>query len=66
MSEIVTKRGQVVVPQWVVKRLRLKPGRAVDFIFDADGRAIIVKADNAAQIGRALYTAPRDQLVIAH
>jgi bifunctional DNA-binding transcriptional regulator/antitoxin component of YhaV-PrlF toxin-antitoxin module len=45
MSEIVTGRGLVAVPQWVLKRLRLKPGSAVDFIFDADGRAVMVKVD---------------------
>jgi len=45
MGEIVNSRGQVAVPQWVLKRLRLKPGSAVDFIFDADGRAVMVKVD---------------------
>jgi AbrB family looped-hinge helix DNA binding protein len=45
MSEIVTSRGQVAVPQRVLKRLRLKPGSVVDFMFDDDGRVAMVKVD---------------------
>ena len=50
MSEIVTSRGQVSVPQWVLKRLQLKPGSAVDFIFDADGRAVMVNKRRARMV----------------
>jgi bifunctional DNA-binding transcriptional regulator/antitoxin component of YhaV-PrlF toxin-antitoxin module len=50
MCEIVSGRGQVAVPQRVLKRLRLKPGSVVDFIFDADGRSVMVKANKRRKL----------------
>lgn len=41
----VTSKGQVTIPKAVRVRLGIKPGSAVDFQLDPDGRVVLVKFD---------------------
>ena len=43
MPTLVTSKGQVTIPKPVRDRLGIKPGNAVDFQLDADGRVSLVK-----------------------
>jgi AbrB family looped-hinge helix DNA binding protein len=41
MSTTVTSKGQVTIPKRIRDVLGVKPGSAVDFILDKDGRVIV-------------------------
>lgn len=42
MATILTTKGQVTIPKPVRDRLGLKPGSAVEFRLDPDGRVVLV------------------------
>jgi AbrB family looped-hinge helix DNA binding protein len=44
MSTTITSKGQVTIPKAVRDRLNLRPGNAVDYELDQDGRVVIKKA----------------------
>jgi AbrB family looped-hinge helix DNA binding protein len=44
MSTLVTRKGQVTIPKRVRDFLDIKPGTAVDFALDADGRVVLTRA----------------------
>jgi len=43
MSTLVTSKGQVTIPKKVRDHLGIRPGTAVDFEADPDGRVMLVK-----------------------
>ncbi|PZN98608.1 MAG: AbrB family transcriptional regulator [Hyphomicrobiales bacterium] len=43
MATTVTSKGQVTIPKPVRDRLGIKPGSAVDFRMEADGRVVLLK-----------------------
>ena len=44
MSTLVTRKGQVTIPKRVRDFLDIKPGTAVEFELDADGRIVLTTA----------------------
>ncbi|MEZ2408728.1 AbrB family looped-hinge helix DNA binding protein [Bosea sp. OAE752] len=44
MATTVTSKGQVTIPKAVRDRLGIKPGNAVDFRVEPDGRVVLLKA----------------------
>jgi len=44
MSTLVTSKGQVTIPKKIRDHLGIRPGTAVDFRPEADGRVMLVKA----------------------
>ena len=47
MATTVTSKGQVTIPKPVRDRLGIKPGSAVDFRMEADGRVVLLKVDGS-------------------
>lgn len=47
MATTVTSKGQVTIPKPVRDRLGIKPGSAVDFRMDADGKVVLLKVGGA-------------------
>jgi antitoxin PrlF len=45
MATLVTSKGQVTIPKAVRDLLGIKPGSAVSFELDQDGRVVVSKAD---------------------
>ena len=45
MATTVTSKGQVTIPKPVRDRLGIKPGSAVDFRMDDDGKVVLLKVD---------------------
>ncbi|WP_108046621.1 AbrB/MazE/SpoVT family DNA-binding domain-containing protein [Bosea sp. 124] len=45
MATTVTSKGQVTIPKPVRDRLGIKPGSAVDFRMEADGKVVLLKVD---------------------
>ena len=44
MATTVTSKGQVTIPKAVRDRLGIKPGNAVDFRVEPDGKVVLLKA----------------------
>ena len=55
MSVRITSKGQVTIPKRVRDRLNIKPGAAVEFKLDSDGRVVLVKAARKARVGRTAF-----------
>jgi len=49
MATTVTSKGQVTIPKPVRDRLGIKPGSAVEFRMDADGRIVLLNAEGTAR-----------------
>ena len=49
MSTVVTSKGQVTIPKKVREYLGIKPGTAVAFELEEDGRVVVRKLGNAAR-----------------
>jgi AbrB family looped-hinge helix DNA binding protein len=47
MATTVTSKGQVTIPKPVRDRLGIKPGNAVDFRMDPDGRVVLLKVEGS-------------------
>jgi len=47
MATTVTSKGQVTIPKPVRDRLGIRPGSAVDFRMDADGRVVLLKVEGS-------------------
>lgn len=45
MATTVTSKGQVTIPKAVRDKLGIKPGNAVDFRMEPDGRVVLLKAE---------------------
>ena len=45
MATTVTSKGQVTIPKAVRDRLGIKPGHAVDFRVEPDGKVVLLKAN---------------------
>lgn len=43
MATTVTSKGQVTIPKAVRDRLGIKPGNAVDFRVEPDGKVVLLK-----------------------
>ncbi|WP_336810723.1 AbrB/MazE/SpoVT family DNA-binding domain-containing protein [Bosea sp. MMO-172] len=43
MATTVTSKGQVTIPKAVRDRLGIKPGHAVDFRVEPDGKVVLLK-----------------------
>lgn len=43
MATTVTSKGQVTIPKVVRDRLGIKPGNAVDFRMEPDGKVVLLK-----------------------
>lgn len=52
MPTTVTIKGQVTIPKAVRDRLGIKPGNAVAFELDADGRVVLVKVGGGHAVSR--------------
>jgi antitoxin PrlF len=52
MNSIVTRKGQITVPQWVRDRLDIGPGSEIAFERIADGRIVLVKVEHKAEPSR--------------
>jgi AbrB family looped-hinge helix DNA binding protein len=52
MATTVTSKGQVTIPKAVRDRLGIKPGNAVDFQVEADGKVILLKVKGDASRSR--------------
>lgn len=48
MATTVTSKGQVTIPKPVRDRLGIKPGNAVDFRMDPDGRVVLLKVEGSS------------------
>lgn len=48
----VTVKGQVTIPKAVRDRLGIRPGSAVSFEMEADGRVVLTKADQKRNSSR--------------
>ena len=47
MATTVTSKGQVTIPKPVRDRLGIKPGNAVEFRLEADGKVVLLKVGGA-------------------
>ena len=47
MATTVTSKGQVTIPKPVRDQLGIKPGNAVDFRMDPDGRVVLLKVEGS-------------------
>jgi len=45
MATKVTRKGQVTIPKPVRDHMRLRPGTAVEFSLEPDGRIVLSRAD---------------------
>lgn len=52
MSTLVTSKGQVTIPKKVRDHLGIRPGTAVDFEADPDGRVVLVKKSGGPRARR--------------
>lgn len=52
MSTQVTSKGQVTIPKRVREHLGIRPGTAVDFEADPDGRVMLVKRTGRARAAK--------------
>ncbi len=52
MASAVTRKGQVTIPKEIRRSLGIEPGTRVAFELDGQGRAVLRRADFAAEVER--------------
>jgi antitoxin PrlF len=52
MATAVTSKGQVTIPKPIRDRLGIRPGDAVEFELQPDGRVVLVKVDGGQPASR--------------
>ena len=52
MTTSVTTKGQVTIPKSIRDLLGIKPGSAVDFVLDRDGRVVLEIPDARPRVSR--------------
>lgn len=56
----ISTKGQVTLPAEVRRRLKLKPGDRIDFVFDANGRLVVQTKRKPFERLRGMIKSPYD------